>query len=271
MIKYSYIKVRSALSTSKLPDIRYAFNPYVGCAHGCIYCYAPDLCKRYREVSYRWGSVVLVKENVVDVLREEVRRLKPGVVGISTITDPYQPIERDEEITRDSIRMLSQQGFRISIQTKSPLILRDLDLIKAKNFDVGFTITTLRDNLAREIEPNAPPPTQRAKAAYEIAEHDIDTWIFLGPIIPLINEYEEIIEEVVEFASSINSYIIYDKMNVKPLMSYNMRMKWRLKVDVNEVIGLSVDPNYFKKISELVRNLCKKYYVKCLPAFNAST
>lgn len=271
MIKYSYIKVRSALSRSKLPDIKYALNPYVGCAHGCIYCYAPDFCKRYQEVSYKWGSTVYIKENIIDILRKEVKRLKPGIVGISTITDPYQPIEKDEEITRDSIRVLSQHDFKISIQTKSPLVLRDLDLMNVKNFDVGFTITTLRDGLAKEIEPNAPPPTRRAKAIYEIAEHHIETWIFVGPIIPLVNEYEEIIEEVVEFVSSINSYIIYDKMNVKPLMSYNMRMKWKLKVNVDEVINLSTNPNYFKRISKLVEDLCRKHKVKCVPAFNAIT
>ncbi|MEM4499507.1 MAG: radical SAM protein [Sulfolobales archaeon] len=268
MAKYSYIKVRTALSASKLPDIKYAFNPYVGCAHGCIYCYAPDFCKKYQEISYNWGSTVYIKENIIEVLKKDVRRLRPGVVGVSTITDPYQPIEAEEELTRNAIKTLSQHGFKISIQSKSPLVLRDLDIINPKNFDIGFTITTLRDSLAREIEPNAPPPTQRAKAAYEVSKCGVDMWIFLGPIIPLVNEYEDIIEEVVEFTSSVNSYLIYDKLNVKPVMKHNMRMKWKLKVDVNEVLGLSMNANYFKKISRLVEDLCKKHKVRCLPAFN---
>lgn len=268
MIKYSYIKVRTALSKSGLPDIKYAFNPYVGCAHGCIYCYAPDFCKRYEGISYNWGSAVYVKENIVEVLRRDVRRLRPDVVGVSTITDPYQPIEAEEELTRNAIKILLQHGFRISIQSKSPLILRDLDIINTKNFDVGFTITTLRDSLAREIEPNAPSPTQRAKAAYEVSKFGVDMWIFLGPIIPLVNEYEDIIEEVVEFASSVNSYIIYDKLNVKPVMKHNMMVKWKMKVDVNKVLDLSMDTNYFRRVSRLIEDLCKKHKVRCSPAFN---
>ncbi len=271
MVRYLPTKVKTALSLSRLPDIEYAFNPYIGCAHGCIYCYAPDNCRRYPEVSYSWGSTVLVKENVVEVLRREVKRLKPGVVGVSTITDPYQPIEREKELTRNAVKVLAKGGFKISIQSKSPLLLRDLDIINPENFDVGFTITTLRDQLAKEIEPNSPPPTQRAKAAQEVSEHGVETWIFLGPIIPLVNEFEDVIEEVVEFTSSINSYIIYDKLNVKPVMSFNMRRKWNLKEDINEVIRLSMDPNYFKKVSKLVSDLCRKHRVRCVPAFNTPT
>ncbi|MEM4519249.1 MAG: radical SAM protein [Sulfolobales archaeon] len=271
MINYSYIKVKTALSSSKLPDIKYAFNPYLGCAHGCIYCYAPDVCKRYPEVSRNWGSVVLIKQNIIDVLRKEVKRLRPGVVGISTITDPYQPVEEIYELTRNAIKILSLNGFKISIQSKSPSLLRDLEFMNPKYFDVGFTITTLRDSLAKYIEPNAPPPSLRAKAAYEVSSEGVETWIFLGPIIPLVNDYADIIEEIVEFASSINSYIIYDKLNIKPIMSYNMRMKWSLNINLNEVINLSMDNTYLRKISDLVNDVCRKYKVRCIPAFNTTT
>ncbi|MEM2158420.1 MAG: hypothetical protein QXO72_05345 [Sulfolobales archaeon] len=87
----------------------------------------------------------------------------------------------------------------------------------------------------------------------------------------MVNDYTDIIEEVVEFASSINSYIIYDKLNIKPIMSYNMRMKWSLNINLNEVINLSMDNTYLRKISDLVNDVCRKYKVRCIPAFNTTT
>jgi len=271
MTKYIYIKVKSVLTPSKLPDIDYALNPYIGCEHGCIYCYGPDFCRRYPEVIHNWGSTVLVKDNLINVLKKDLRRVRRGVVGISTITDPYQSIESSLCLTREAIRLLLQNNFKVSIQTKSPLLLRDLDVLDDENVDVGYTITTLRDTLARYLEPNAPPPSSRSKAVYEVSQHITDTWVFLGPIIPKINDSEEIISEVVEFTSSVNSYIIYDKLNIKPLMLHNMRVKWGFKVDIEEVINLSNDLNYVRNLDMLIHNLCRKYRVKCVPAFKLLT
>ncbi len=271
MTKYMSIKVKSVLTPSKLPDIDYALNPYIGCEHGCIYCYGPDFCRRYSEVAYNWGSTVLVKENLINVLKKDLRRVRRGVVGVSTITDPYQPVENTLSLTREAVKLLLQNNFKVSIQTKSPLLLRDLDILDNEDVDVGYTITTLRDSLARDLEPNAPPPSSRVKAVYEVSQHIRDTWIFLGPIVPMVNDYEESISEVIEFASSVNSYIIYDKLNVKPLMLYNMKIKWRFKVSIEEVINLSSDLNYIRSLNMLIHNLCRKYRVKCVPAFKLPT
>jgi DNA repair photolyase len=271
MTKYISTKVKSVLTPSKLPDIDYALNPYIGCEHGCIYCYGPDFCRRYSEVAYSWGSTILVKENLINVLKKDLRRVRKGVVGVSTITDPYQPIESTLSLTREAVRLLLQNNFKVSIQTKSHLLLRDLDILDNEDVDVGYTITTLRDSLARDLEPNAPPPSSRVKAVYEVSQHIRDVWIFLGPIIPMINDSEEFISEVIEFASSVNSYIIYDKLNVKPLMLYNMRIKWGFKVGIEEVISLSNDLSYIRSLNMLIHDLCRKYRVKCVPAFKLPT
>lgn len=271
MTKYIHINVKSVLTPSKLPDIDYALNPYIGCEHGCIYCYGPDFCRKYPEVTHDWGSTVLVKGNLINVLKKDLRKVKKGVVGVSTITDPYQPIESNLRLTRESIILLLKNNFKVSIQTKSPLLLRDLDILDSRNVDVGYTITTLNDTLAKYLEPNAPPPSSRAKAVYEVSQHITDTWIFLGPIVPKINDSEELISEVIEFASSVNSYIIYDKLNIKPLMLHNMRVKWGFKVDIEEVISLSNDLNYIMNLNTLIHDLCRKYKVKCIPAFKLLT
>jgi len=157
-LKIEYVKVKRALSKSSLPDLNYAFNPYIGCMHGCVYCYGRCFTKD-KEASDNWGEVIKIKENILQLLKREVKRKKIGVVGISTITDPYQPIEEKEMITRRALEILSSAKFYISIQTKSDLVLRDLDLIKGDRFDVGVTITTLNDKTARLIEPRASPPS----------------------------------------------------------------------------------------------------------------
>jgi len=271
LVKYVFVKVKTALSKSELPDIDYALNPYIGCEHGCIYCYGPDFSRRFEDVVRNWGSVVVVKENLVNVLMSDVKRLRKGVVGVSTITDPYQPIEAKLGITRDSIKLLSTHGFKVSIQTKSPLVTRDLDVMRPSVFDVGFTITTLRDSVARLIEPNAPPPSSRVKALNEIASLGIETWVFLGPIIPMVNDDVSSIEEVIELASSTGSYLIYDKLNIKPLMLSNMRAKWGFNIGINEVISLSRDNQYIRRLFNSINMLCSKHKVMCKPAFTYSS
>jgi len=266
MVEYRLIKVKTALSKSNLPDLDYALNPYIGCQHSCIYCYSPDFT-RYSDVAENWGSKVLIKENIVEVLKREVRSLSKGIVGVSTITDPYQPIEAKMKLTRECIKVLSNSGFKVSIQTKSTLILRDSDIINPKNFDVGVTITTMRSEVAREIEPNAPPPRERLKILEYFSRRGVETWLFLGPIIPKINDDEEQLREVVEDASKIKTEIVYDRLNVKPLMLRNMRRKWSFQIDIREVVRLSYNDNYYIKISNTIERLCRRYGVKCSPAF----
>jgi hypothetical protein len=133
MVTYKRIRVKTALSKSGLYDLDYAYNPYVGCFHGCVYCYARAYV-RDEEVSRNWGTVVYIKENILEVLREEVKRKPRGVVGVSTLTDPYQPIEAGEGLTRRGIQVLLQGNFKVSIQTKSPLVTRDIDILKSYRF-----------------------------------------------------------------------------------------------------------------------------------------
>jgi len=138
--------VKTALSNSGLPDLDYALNPYIGCQHGCLYCYAPNYISDI-DVKANWGKVIIVKENIGDILHEEVLKKKRGAVGIGTITDAYQPQESIYGLTRLSLKILLNHGFRVSIQTKSTLIIRDIDLLlKFRNkVDVGFTLTSLDD------------------------------------------------------------------------------------------------------------------------------
>ncbi|MEM3022494.1 MAG: radical SAM protein, partial [Candidatus Bathyarchaeia archaeon] len=140
-------RARTILSESKVHD--YTINPYVGCGHGCTYCYARFI-KRFTGHREAWGDFVDVKANAISLLRREVGRKRIGRVWISGICDPYQPIEEKYQLTRGCLEILSRHGWPATIQTKSPLVLRDLDLLRNfEGLEVVFTVTTADDGIRR--------------------------------------------------------------------------------------------------------------------------
>jgi DNA repair photolyase len=212
-------RVTHALSRSGLPDLDYALNPYIGCLHGCIYCYA-RLYTSMRDAAENWGKIVYVKANLIDALRRDVRRLRPGVVGIGTITDPYQPPEALYRLTRRALKILLDNGFHASIQTKNTLILRDLDILRhyRRLVDVGFTITTLDYSVSQRLEPGASPPKARAEAIRRLSSEGIDTWIFYGPVIPGLNDDEDTVDSIISLAAEADSRILVDSLHIKSFM-----------------------------------------------------
>ena len=251
------IRVDKALTRSGLPDLDYALNPYLGCLHGCIYCYA-RLYTWHREASSEWGDVVVVKENLIEVLEREVKRIKPGVVGVSTITDPYQPVEAQYMLTRRSIELLLKHGFHVSIQTKNTLVLRDLDLLEEfkDQVDVGFTITSLKHSIARLIEPYSSPPLKRVEALKKISRQGIETWIFYGPVIPGLNDDEETVDDILESALEIGAKVLIDKLHVKKFM-------YRSDHPLHGVVE-SIDKWSWRVFIERVKRKCREYGVECI-------
>lgn len=262
-VEYRRVRVSSALSKSGLYDLDYAYNPYAGCAHSCLYCYARYYTP-YREVAENWGRIVYVKENIVEVLKQEVRRLKRGVVGVSTTTDPYQPVEELEGLTRRGLEVLLSSGFKVSVQTKSPLALRDLDLFEKHRglVDVGFTITTLDDERAKLMEPGAPPPSARASALRRIASEGVETWIFLGPIVRGVNDTEESMRRVARLAAETGSKLFYDFLRLKP------GLEKHLEPLEERFPGASTAPRWWReRVSTLVEGVCRELGVRCEPSF----
>ncbi|WP_440059111.1 SPL family radical SAM protein [Thermogladius sp. 4427co] len=258
-IKVIEIKVSKAISKSGLPDLDYALNPYLGCYHGCIYCYA-RLYTRIKEVSMNWGEVVGVKINLVEKLEKEVKYLTKGIVGVGTITDPYQPVEAKYFLTRESLKILFRHGFKASIQTKGTLVTRDIDLLSSySNYvDVGFTITTLDPKKASFIEPKAPPPSERVKALERVSSEKIRTWIFIGPIIPGLNDDIGELVRIIEIASSTGSDVYYDSLHVKPFMRENHPLSPYSQIAVNYNWRILFDE---------IEKTCREKGVNCKPGF----
>jgi len=205
------VHCKSALSKSGIYGVDYSLNPYFGCEHSCVYCYVPRMMPgRLRGRS--WGEFVEVKVNIPRILASELRRVSRGRVLVSSITDPYQPIERSYELTRRCVELLASKGFEVTILTKSSLFERDLDLMDKERFEVGVTVTTIR--AYRELEPFSDPPLRRLEALREASQEGLRTFVFLGPLIPGVVDEE--LDEILELAHNAGAgYVIVDKLNAK--------------------------------------------------------
>ena len=174
--------VRQALRADPLPGIDYSFNPYVGCYHGCAFCYVPRLLQIDRA---EWGTSVVVKRNAASVLAKETRRLPKGLVAISTATDPYQFVEGKYRITRHALEVLLRADWPVSVLSRSPLMLRDVDLFtRFRSIEVGMSVPTLDDQARALLEPWAPPIEGRLRCLRALADAGLPTFVGFAPAYP---------------------------------------------------------------------------------------
>ncbi len=247
--------VKTAMSRSNLPNIDYTVNAYTGCSHGCIYCYARLYCPK--EVAENWGELVYVKENLPQALLKDVKRFKKGMVMLSTITDPYQPLEKKFRLTGEALKILIQSGFKVSIQTKSSLVLRDVELLVKGGADVGFSISTLDRNITGKIEPFASPPEKRLDALRNLSSEGVKTWIFLAPILPeTLND----VEEILGVAEETGSTLFYDRFRIKSFM----------RGDELGQLAERARKTDWKAVERKITELCERKGVKAIPAFGKS-
>jgi DNA repair photolyase len=199
------ITAKSVLSASKVHD--YVVNPYTGCEHACTYCYARYM-KRFTGHKEPWGDFVDVKINAPDVLRVEIGRKKTkGSVWVSGVCDPYQPLEAKYGLTRRCLEVLARADWPIVVQTRSPLVLRDLDILKtARHAEVGFSVTTLDDSIRELFEPKAPPIPDRLDALDLLHRAGITTYAMIAPLLPGAEGLSEALQGKVD-------YVLVDRMN----------------------------------------------------------
>jgi DNA repair photolyase len=209
---YETVKCKRALSPSKLPEMDYALNPYGGCEHGCVYCYAPEVT----HTDWKGWRIVRVKINIADRLAKELTNVR-GVVGIGTVTDPYQYAEKRFMLTRQCLEVLKNKGTKIHIHTKSDLILRDRDLISSMESEVGITLTTLDDRISCITEPGAPLPARRLNALKELTDAGIGTYALVGPVLNTLEGKEE--DFVNAIVSAGTKRMSLDRLNLRPKMT----------------------------------------------------
>lgn len=203
---------RRIITRNESPDISFdrSINPYRGCEHGCVYCYArPTHAYLGLSPGLDFESKLFAKPDAPRLLERELcdPQYSPRTIAIGTNTDPYQPIERRHQIMRRILEVLERYGHPVGIVTKSALVLRDLDILsrmaKRNLAKVAISVTTLDPKLARVMEPRAATPPRRLDALRELAQAGVPTSVMVAPIIPAINDAE--IERILDAASAVGA------------------------------------------------------------------
>jgi DNA repair photolyase len=196
-MKIREIQCKSAIGKCGFPGGGLAINPYVGCGHSCVYCYARFI-KRFTGHTEEWGTFVDARVNVADILKKQMKspKYKGERIFIGTVTDPYQPIEKKYKLTRGILQVLMDYRNPVSILTKSDLVLRDIDLLKKfKDADVDFTVTTLDEKWKKFTEPNSSTIEERLKAMEQLTKERITVLAMMGPYWPVFTEPEALFKE----------------------------------------------------------------------------
>jgi len=275
-VEYFTLPVRSLLNrcTGVRMPFTWTINPYRGCEFACKYCYA-----RYTHefMEMRDGAdfeqKIFVKQHAADLLRQELRQVKPGEeIAIGTATDPYQPAEKRFEITRAILEEFGRhRGLELGIVTKSNLVLRDVDVLQqiAQNnrLAINITITTLKVDLARILEPRAPRPDLRIEAVRELIKAGLNAGVICAPVLPGITDSPRDLENLVRAtAGAGGKYIFANSLFLKPcsaavflpflekefpqlVESYQRRYKDRAFLPAS----------YRKPLSQLMKRLREKY------------
>ena len=234
-----FIKAKTILSKVKYGNewygVDYNMNLYRGCSHGCIYCDSRSNCYHIDNFDVPKG-----KENALLILEKELsKKSDHGVVGIGSMSDTYNPLEKEYEQTRGALKLLSKYNFGVSIDTKCDLILRDLDLLKEinskNNVIIKFTITTPNDELSKIIEPHVCVSSKRFEAIKVLSRNNIFTGIMMNPVLPFITDSEEDIKELVRLAHESGARFIHTYMGMT--LRENQRDYYFEKLD-KHFIGL---------------------------------
>jgi len=212
-------QARSIISKNNSPDIPFSqsINPYQGCEHGCVYCYArPTHAYLGLSPGIDFETKIFAKSNATALLRQELSRPGhvPTLIALGANTDPYQPAEKELGISRALLQVLSEFNHPVGITTKSALVTRDIDLLApmaAKGLvRVAISIGTLDTDLARTLEPRANSPARRMKAVQELAAAGVPTGVFVAPIVPALNDVhlEQVMQQAAEAGALFSGYVL---------------------------------------------------------------
>jgi DNA repair photolyase len=255
---------KTALSKTQVSAYDYAINPYTGCMHGCVYCYANFMRRFSGHLQDAWGSFVDVKVNLLDVLAKELPRNPGGRVWLSSVCDPYQPVEAKYKLTRGTVELLSAyEKFFVSILTKNSLVLRDLDLLKRmkERVEVGFTIATFSDKAQQFFEPHSSLVKDRIAALRRLNRAGVDTWVFIAPILPYATE-DQLEDGLSRLADAGVKRVMTDRYNARGMI-INQTLKayefWKPSTNLEEIRELLWNGcKYYDKLDARISSIWKK-------------
>jgi len=259
-MKIKEIKAKSIITKSALTD--YVINPYTGCMHGCIYCYARFM-KRFTNHPEPWGDFVDVKINAASLIPKKTDKYKNKTILMGSVTDAYHPIEIKYKLTRKILEKLIPLQPDLNILTKSDLVLRDIDLLKKfKNLLITFSLSFLDEKHRKQLEPLACPSERRIKALEHLFKTGIKTAIFISPIFPEITDWQEIIKKTKNFVKE------YWFENLNPYFSIRDNIIKFLKKNKPELINKYKEiwagkSDYWDREEERIKQFCKNNKLIC--------
>ena len=269
-MKIEHIEAKSIIVPSNIPDKDYVVNPYTGCQFGCLYCYATFMGRFVNEPRSNWGNYVYVKTNAVELARAQLStwgdNRKGSSILLSSVTDPYHGIEHKYLLTRGILEAFVEQEYPgpISILTKSPLVLRDVDLLKQINSEVGLTITTTDDQLSRFLEVKAPLVSRRLDTVSKLVQQGIHTYVFVGPLLPHFRFQPELLGDLFHAIAQTGTLEVYvEHIN---LSAYIKNQMWELlqggTEDFRSIYQGSQTQSHRQLLNVLVEELTAKYNLK---------
>ena len=257
------IKVNDYLTKSNLPASDYVINPYVGCSHGCKYCYA-SFMKRFTGHTEDWGTFVDVKKCDKKI---NLNKISKKSVFLSSVTDCYNQLEEKYKLTRDVLEQLVNSDCYLSISTKSKLILRDIDLLKQiTNLSVSMSINTIDENFRNDMD-NASTIEERLNTLRELHDNGIHTVLFMSPIFPYITEWKKIIEKSKKF---VDEYW-FENLNLRGqyktyIMNY---IKNKYPKYYNSYVDIYIKNNkeYWSGLASEINEYCQKNNINYINYF----
>lgn len=251
------INSSSYVSKSNLPDADYVINPYVGCPHKCIYCYA-EFMKRFSGHSREeWGDFLDVKR--CSKLIDADSFCETDTILFGSVTDAYNSCEKKYRITRSILEQLIPCKARVEILTKSDLVLRDIDILKKmSNVYVGVSMNTMDDTFRKEIEPFASSIERRINALKILHDEGISTYLFMSPIFPGLSDYKEIIRNTYKYVD----YTCFENLNLRggylPRVMDYIKEKHTDYCDLFKSIYWNKDITYWENLKREIEEYCKQ-------------
>ena len=246
------ITVNDYLTKSNLPNSDYVINPYVGCTHGCKYCYA-SFMKRFTGHKENWGDFIDIKRCNKPI---DLRKISGKNIFLSSVTDCYNQYEKDFCITRNILEQLIDSDCNLSISTKSKLILRDIGLLKQmKNLIVCMSINTLNEKFRSDMD-NASTIKERMDTLKELHNNGIYTVLFMSPIFPYITEWKEIIDQTKDY---VDEYW-FENLNLRG--NYKKEILDYIRTNYSDLysdyidIYLKKNNKYWKDLADEINNYC---------------
>lgn len=262
-MKIKEVEVKDYVTASKLPASDYVINPYIGCPHACKYCYA-SFMKRFTNHQETWGEFLDVKKCDKKI---SSKKLTGKTIFMSSVTDCYNAYEEEYKITRRILEQLVKIDCKLTISTKSKLVLRDIDLLKRmKNVEVAISLNTLDDNFQRDMD-NASKIEERIEALKVLHENNIKTVLFMSPIFPEITDFKKIIFKTKEFVDIYWFENLNLRAGYKTFVMDYIQKNYPEYSELYERIYIQKDNSYWEELSIQIDSFCHQEKVSFVNFF----